>query len=142
MKDTAFGFVREEGFAVSNETTMVKRRKDMLHKAVRGCHQGNGEVDLIAVLVAEDIPGKTLRFVHDDILAPGVSIGIHRHADDEEYYYVVSGNGTMTLDGKRVEVQAGDITGVFPGGSHGLENTSYEDLRILVIGGNRRDVRK
>ena len=39
----------------------------------------------------------------------------------------------MTLDGERFEVEAGDITAVYPGGTHGLENNSDEDLRILVV---------
>jgi len=62
-----------------------------------------------------------------------VSIGVHRHRGDEEYYYVISGRGLMTLDGEQFEVEAGDITAVYPGGTHGLENNADEDLRILVI---------
>ena len=52
---------------------------------------------------------------------------------DEEYYYIVSGNGTMTLDDERCEVAVGDIAAVFPGGAHALENTGDADLRIIVI---------
>jgi mannose-6-phosphate isomerase-like protein (cupin superfamily) len=62
-----------------------------------------------------------------------VTIGVHEHKDDEEYYYVLSGNGVMTLDGTRHEVKASDVTAVFPGGRHGLENTSKDDLRVIVI---------
>jgi len=32
-----------------------------------------------------------------------------------------------------MDVAAGDITAVFPGGKHSLENTGSVDLRILVI---------
>jgi mannose-6-phosphate isomerase-like protein (cupin superfamily) len=58
---------------------------------------------------------------------------VHPHRDDEEYYYVVSGRGVMTLDGVEHEVAAGDISAVYPGGSHGLENRSDTDLRVVVI---------
>jgi len=78
-------------------------------------------------------PGGHLKFVHDDVLAPGVSIGLHTHIDDEEYYYILEGRGVMTLDGERFEVQAGDITAVYPGGEHWLENTSDADLRMIVV---------
>ena len=39
----------------------------------------------------------------------------------------------MVLDGERFEVRAGDITAVFPGRSHGLENNGPEELRVIVM---------
>jgi len=81
-----------------------------------------------------------VRFVHDDILPPGSSIGVHRHTGDQEYYYVVSGYGVITLDGKEHEVSAGDVAVVFPGGSHGLANRSTEGLRIIVISIKEEDL--
>ena len=97
------------------------------------CHGGKGALDWTEVLAPEQLKGRGLRYVHDDILAPGVSIGVHPHHDDEEYYYIISGRGVMTLDGKEYEVKAGDITGIAPGGTHGLFNNSEDDLRILVV---------
>jgi mannose-6-phosphate isomerase-like protein (cupin superfamily) len=58
---------------------------------------------------------------------------VHQHTGDQEVYYIVSGSGGMSLDGKDHEVSTGDITVVFPGGSHGLANRSDEDLRIIVV---------
>ena len=114
-------------------TTTIKRRAQMHQGPLPECHGGQGALDWTSVLAGEDLQGKHLRFFHDDVLAPGVSIGVHRHEDDEEYYYIVSGSGTMTLDGERFPVEAGDITAVYPGGEHGLENDGDEDLRIIVI---------
>jgi mannose-6-phosphate isomerase-like protein (cupin superfamily) len=114
-------------------TTMMCRREEMTRKPLPNCHDGKGALDWTNVLGGESIKGRTLNWIHDDILPAGVTIGVHPHKDDEEYYYVLSGRGVMTLDGKRHEVKAGDITAVFPGGSHGLENTSKEDLRVIVI---------
>lgn len=115
------------------ETTLLKRRAEMRRGPLPHCHEGNGTLDFTVVLEGAELAGRQLKFLHDDILAPGVSIGIHPH-DHEEYYLILSGQGDMTLDGERVAVQTGDITAIYPGGSHGLENTSEEDLRILVIG--------
>jgi uncharacterized cupin superfamily protein len=114
-------------------TTFLKKRANMPRRPLENCHDGKGAVDWIGVLDGEDLKQKGLNFVHDDILPPGVSIGNHRHTDDEEYYYIVSGMGTMTLDQERFEVAPGDITAVYPGGEHGLENTGDEDLRIIVV---------
>ena len=89
------------------------------------------EVEL--VLDPDDLKEKRLRFIHDDILPPGVTVGVHEHTGDEEYYYILSGEGVMILDGERIPVRPGDITAVYPGGSHGLENTGEGDLRMIVI---------
>jgi uncharacterized cupin superfamily protein len=114
-------------------TTFLKKKGSMPGKILDRCHDGNRAIHWIGVLDGNDPGGKRLRFFHDDILPPGSSIGVHRHTGDQEYYYIVSGCGVMTLDGKEHEVSAGDITAVFPGGSHGLANRSDKDLRIIVI---------
>ena len=116
-----------------DKTTFIKKREAMPRQPLGNCHDGEGALDWIVVLDRSNPNDGSLNFLHDDILAPGVSIGLHKHTDDEEYYYIVSGTGVMTLDQERVEVKAGDITAVFPGGEHGLENTGSEDLRIIVI---------
>jgi len=97
------------------------------------CHGGKGALDWTNVLGGEGTKGRHVHYFHDDVLPPGASIGVHAHKSDEEYYYVISGRGVMTLDGARHEVEAGDITAVYPGGSHGLENNSEAELRIIVI---------
>jgi mannose-6-phosphate isomerase-like protein (cupin superfamily) len=116
-----------------SQTTFLKKRIGMRHQPLENCHDGKGALDWVEVLDHNDLNQKGLNFVHDDILPPGVSIGNHKHTGDEEYYYIVSGNGIMTLDQQRFEVSSGDITAVYPGGTHGLENTGSEDLRIIVI---------
>jgi uncharacterized cupin superfamily protein len=115
------------------KTTFLKRRENMLRQPLENCHDGKGALDWIVVFDQGDLKERGLNFIHDDILPPGVSIGAHTHTGDEEYYYIVSGKGTMTLDQERIEVTGGDITAVYPGGIHGLENTGTEDLRIIVI---------
>jgi mannose-6-phosphate isomerase-like protein (cupin superfamily) len=103
-------------------------REDVAH-----CHAGQGTIRFTEVLGEHDPGSARVPFMHDDVLPPNTSIGIHSHSDDHEYYYIVAGRGVMVLDGEEHPVQAGDITAVFPGGSHGLINRSNEDLRIIVI---------
>jgi quercetin dioxygenase-like cupin family protein len=97
------------------------------------CHGGEGELDHVNVITGRELPGSTLNHFHDNTLAPGVSIGEHSHAQNFEMYYIVSGRGTMLLDGAKIEVAAGDIGVVHPGGSHGLVNDSDGDMRIIVV---------
>ena len=85
------------------------------------------------VLNKGDLKGRRVNFIHDDILSPGVSIGLHEHTKEEEYYYIISGKGIMTLDSHDFEVTAGDITVVFPGGRHAIRNIGSDDLRLIVF---------
>lgn len=116
-----------------SDTTLVVKRPAMRHGPLPNCHDGVGALDWTEVLAPGQLQGRHLRFVHDDVLAPGVTIGVHAH-DDEEYYYILSGRGTMILDDEEIAVGPGDIAAVYPGGSHGLANDGGEDLRVLVIG--------
>ena len=113
--------------------TLRKTRQTMVSRPLPHCHDGLGEIAWTGVLGGEELKGRHLRFFHDDVLPPGTSIGVHRHRDDEEYYYILEGQGIMTLDGERLPVGPGDITAVFPGGEHGLENTGTAVLRVLVF---------
>lgn len=74
-------------------------------------------------------------------LAPGASEGDHTHPPDdpsddwEELYYVLSGTGTITIDGVRHEVAPGDSVLVPTGVDHGLYASGTEALKILLIFG-------
>ena len=114
-------------------TTLLKRQSTMVREPLPNCHDGIGALDYTVVLDGEDLPGRHLRFLHDDILEPGVTMGEHTHDGDEEYYYVLAGHGTIVLGGTRYDIGPGDVTAVFPGGSHSLENTGDEDLHIIVV---------
>jgi glyoxylate utilization-related uncharacterized protein len=115
------------------KTTLIKNRGEMRRQPLTHCHDGEGALDWTNVLDPSEVEGRQLHFLHDDVLAPGVSIGLHTH-DEEEYYYIISGKGTMNLNGERSTIEAGDITAIYPGGSHALVNDGDEDLRVLVIG--------
>ena len=113
-----------------NKTTMIRRNAEMKTQPFVKCHDGLGAV--LWTDVSGPV-GRQLKWIHDHVLSPGVSIGLHDHVDDEEYYYILSGSGLMTLDGVEYTVSAGDMTAIYPGGSHGLYNNTEEDLRVLVI---------
>lgn len=61
----------------------------------------------------------------------GSGVGYHLQKEDE-IYYVLSGRGEMTIDGKSFEVKAGDAVLTRPGASHGLKQVGTEDLVIMI----------
>jgi mannose-6-phosphate isomerase-like protein (cupin superfamily) len=96
-------------------------------------HGGNGCIDFVRVASADDLDG-ACNFIDQAVLDPGVSIGRHRHgAEEEEFYLVLSGHGTMWRDGDTFSVRAGDLIRNRPSGEHGLENTGDEPLRLFVF---------
>jgi mannose-6-phosphate isomerase-like protein (cupin superfamily) len=56
----------------------------------------------------------------------------HKHAD-EEFLYVVDGDGTWTLGDKTMPAHAGDILYSAPGVLHGIKNTSEKPLKWMVV---------
>lgn len=67
-------------------------------------------------------------------LAPGASIGYHKHTTNEDTYIIVSGHGSFKdKDGREVPVKAGDVTIVRKGESHGLANTGSEPLVFVDV---------
>lgn len=93
-----------------------------------GTHKGGG--DTIGYSFFSKAPGLRLIF-RKRALKPGSGIGYHEQKEDE-IYYVISGRGIMTLDGKEVEVGPGTAILTRPGSSHGLKQTGTEDLVILI----------
>ena len=54
----------------------------------------------------------------------------HYHKRSTELYYVLDGQGTVTLDGQRHEVRQGTIVHIPPGVVHG----AHGRMRVLVVG--------
>lgn len=61
------------------------------------------------------------------------TIGYHKHSGNEEVYYIIEGDGLMTVDGEKKIVGPGDAVITHSGSSHGLKNIGDTDLRILVF---------
>jgi mannose-6-phosphate isomerase-like protein (cupin superfamily) len=62
---------------------------------------------------------------------PGSGVGLHEQKEDE-IYYVLSGRGQMTLDGKTVDVTPGTAVLTRTGSSHSLKQIGSDDLVVLI----------
>lgn len=97
----------------------------------RDSHGGSGEY-YVRTLFASESTGP-LKYARDLTLKAASSIGIHPHRDDEEYYFIVSGHGLMTVDNEEAVVGPGDMVVTPAGSSHGLRADRGEDVRLLVV---------
>jgi mannose-6-phosphate isomerase-like protein (cupin superfamily) len=93
-----------------------------------GTHNGGGET--VGYSFFKDVPNLHLVF-RKRALKPGSGIGYHKQTEDE-IYYVLSGHGVMTLDGKPYDVGPGTAILTRTGSSHGLKQTGPDDLVVLI----------
>jgi len=56
----------------------------------------------------------------------------HQHPD-EEFQYVIEGEGTWSLNGKEQPLKAGDLMYTKPWDWHGIRNSSDKPLRFFVF---------
>ena len=93
-----------------------------------GPHEGGGQT--VGFSFFKSAPQLSLIF-RKRALKPGSAIGYHEQKEDE-IYYVLSGRGVMTLNGKSFDVGPGTAILTRPGSSHGLKQAGNEDLVILI----------
>jgi len=79
-------------------------------------------------------PMERVRFFTRCTIEPGVSRDDHRHADQEQLYYIISGRGWMTVDGEKQPVRDGDLVYIPRHAVHNIGNDGDETLEMLLIG--------
>jgi oxalate decarboxylase/phosphoglucose isomerase-like protein (cupin superfamily) len=135
MSQKAFG---AEDAAVPTKATFTKDSEAKGMIEVAGIHQGKGK-GKIKFFWFDGATAPAYFLIYE--LAPGGSEGTHVHFLDnrnkegsfDEYYYIVSGEGQMELDGKIVPVVAGDHVHTPLEVAHGIENTHpTEPLRVFL----------
>ena len=93
-----------------------------------GPHVGGGQTTAYSFF--KKAKGLTLVF-RKRAMKPGSAIGYHLQKEDE-IYYILSGRGSMTIDGKAFDVGPGDAILTRPGSSHGLKQVGNEDLVLMI----------
>ena len=67
------------------------------------------------------------------LYAPGQSTPEHTHKDMDEVFYVVQGEGTLTINGAEFALREKDIILSPRGEGHGFFNNSSENLVVLQV---------
>ena len=71
----------------------------------------------------------------EEMLPPGCAVTPHHHRKLEEIYYVVSGQGEMTVGATSRKVGPGDAVYVPRESRHTLKNTGSEPIKLLLVCG-------
>lgn len=66
---------------------------------------------------------------------PGERVGgpDNYHADSDQWLFVVSGTGVVTVDGEEERVGPGDLLRIDSGERHGIENDGEAPLQTLNV---------
>ena len=110
-----------------------EERSIMLDKSVLIRHEGHTPRERSAcgwrdrLISHEDIPANPAAWVHA-VDIDGAKL--HYHKVSTELYYVLEGEGSVSLDGEEHEVRKGSMVHIPPGVIHG----AVGKMRVLVVG--------
>ena len=94
------------------------------------CHDGVGT--LICKSLLDGFASEKFCLFHVDDIPAGVTIGLHKHEQNEEIYYLASGKGILQYDEHEYEMNPGDISLCKIGHAHGFIAT--QDCVLIVVG--------
>jgi quercetin dioxygenase-like cupin family protein len=117
-----FAFTKQEdkGYIIDHE-------KEIAHDEP-GPHDGGGKTTAFPFF--SKFKGAKMAF-RKRILHPGATIGYHLQ-EQQEIYYILSGKGELTTNGKTITVSTGDAILTLPGSHHGLKPVGNDDLAMLI----------
>ena len=83
-----------------------------------------------AYRMSDAVPNRTMEF-RKRVLHVGAAIGPHP-IDHDEVYYVLSGEGEVTSDGKAARLTAGTAAYLYKGAVVGIRQVGAERLALIV----------
>ena len=111
---------------------MIRKVADQVVES-KNIRDGIGEVEMHKICESvEELYGKG-RLFNRMVIAPGNTIGEHKHEGDNEIFYFLSGTGEYNDNGTIVTVEPGDTTICNDGEMHGLKNTGDVDLEFIAL---------
>ena len=112
---------------------MIRRNQEKVSVRKPDPFQGVGEITVRSLLNGpEEMSGKGRVFGHTTVY-PGSAIGYHLHQGDSETYYILSGRGEYSDNGRLTEVGPGDVTYCAPGEGHGLRCLGEEPIEMIAL---------
>ena len=113
------------------EALMVIHRNEMKTEDKENMRNGEGTTHLTYLL--DGSTQKNARMFAEITLDQGCSIEYHRHDSETEYFFILSGTGSVNDDGKEIEVKPGDSIITGNGASHSIKNTGSVPLVFHAV---------
>jgi len=111
---------------------MIKRESEMINEIKEQMRGGKGHVELKHIFTKDEVKGNA-RLCARITINPGNSIGVHKHENEEEIFYIISGKGLIDDNGTKTEVNPGDAVLTGYGDYHSVESIGTEPLVMLAV---------
>ena len=80
-------------------------------------------------ILADEVDHKVKRIV----VYPGQRLSLQKHQQRAEHWFVLSGEGMVTLDGEQLNKKDGDSVEIPRGSVHRIENLGTENLSFIEV---------
>jgi mannose-6-phosphate isomerase-like protein (cupin superfamily) len=136
---------KREDVALDKTPTFISMSLDRATlRNVNAMHGGKGAVQYRRAL-GPAVFATPWAFVDHIVIPAGASIGAHSYRGLAQFYYVMAGEGTISLSGRAqpdsATIRNGDAVPIQMGEVHSIENSGAEALELMVVG-VARDMRK
>jgi quercetin dioxygenase-like cupin family protein len=110
---------------------MIRQSSETIIKQYEKLWSGEGTISSNRII--EGLPGSPIKAIVVNRIPPGASIGRHRHNNEEDCYFCISGQGVVEDDGTEHPFVPGTLQLTRDGETQAIRNTGKEDLVVFAF---------